>query len=321
MKIKLLLLVCLFCLSKSFAKVAALRDTSDGTPTAKVFGGRQQYRTWNVGANVGILSPFLAIGGTNNFNQATMELGYGLSVRKQFAHSFGVEGDFISGHVAGSNSVPVNNIKSFKTTLALGMSVSAVANVATVDFLARKNAINFFVSAGFGYVIYTPGYTLANGTTPGTNTYLNQQFVPVGAGIKFRLSDRLAINGGYTVHFIDGDYFDAVKAFDLNNTGYALHKDKFSYGYAGLEFSIGSLSKPSLDWANPVAMMYDELSDPKLRQDVMALKGRVTNVENSIQGLKKDSDNDGVADQFDKCPNTPAGSVVDGAGCPIKFPY
>ncbi|MEP6614028.1 MAG: OmpA family protein, partial [Mucilaginibacter sp.] len=67
-------------------------------------------------------------------------------------------------------------------------------------------------------------------------------------------------------------------------------------------------------------MMYDELYDAALRAEVEALKGRVTNVENAVNDLKKDSDGDGVADQFDKCPNTPAGSVVDGAGCPIKFP-
>jgi len=66
--------------------------------------------------------------------------------------------------------------------------------------------------------------------------------------------------------------------------------------------------------------MYDELKDPTLRQEVEALKGRVTNVENAVNDLKKDSDGDGVADQFDKCPNTPAGTVVDGSGCPIKFP-
>ncbi|MDB5015248.1 MAG: flagellar motor protein MotB, partial [Mucilaginibacter sp.] len=36
--------------------------------------------------------------------------------------------------------------------------------------------------------------------------------------------------------------------------------------------------------------------------------------------LKKDSDGDGVSDQFDKCPNTPAGTVVDGSGCPIVMP-
>ncbi|HEY9195991.1 MAG TPA: OmpA family protein, partial [Mucilaginibacter sp.] len=36
---------------------------------------------------------------------------------------------------------------------------------------------------------------------------------------------------------------------------------------------------------------------------------------------KKDSDGDGVADQFDKCPGTAAGSVVDGSGCVIVFPH
>lgn len=34
-------------------------------------------------------------------------------------------------------------------------------------------------------------------------------------------------------------------------------------------------------------------------------------------GHKKDADGDGVADRLDKCPNTPAGAIVDAAGCPI----
>jgi OOP family OmpA-OmpF porin len=33
--------------------------------------------------------------------------------------------------------------------------------------------------------------------------------------------------------------------------------------------------------------------------------------------LKKDTDGDGVSDQFDKCPGTPAGTAVDGSGCPL----
>jgi OOP family OmpA-OmpF porin len=115
------------------------------------------------------------------------------------------------------------------------------------------------------------------------------------------------------MNFLDGDYFDAQKSA-------AYHKDHFSYAYGGLEFSLGSSAKPNLDWVNPVAMMYDELNDPTLRQEVQALKGRVTNVEKSVDDLKKDSDGDGVSDQFDKCPNTPAGTVVDGSGCPLKIP-
>jgi outer membrane protein OmpA-like peptidoglycan-associated protein len=53
---------------------------------------------------------------------------------------------------------------------------------------------------------------------------------------------------------------------------------------------------------------------------IQALKNRVTNVENSVKDLQKDSDGDGVSDQFDKCPNTPAGTIVDGSGCPLVRP-
>jgi len=140
--------------------------------------------------------------------------------------------------------------------------------------------------------------------------------IPIGAGVKFRLTDALALNLGYTENFIDGDNFDGLKI----PGGYALHKDRYSYGYAGLEYTFGPKSKPNLDWVNPVAMMYDELYDAALRQEVEALKGRVANVETAVNDLKKDSDGDGVSDQFDKCPNTPAGTVVDGSGCPIVFP-
>ncbi|KKX46804.1 hypothetical protein L950_0229870 [Sphingobacterium sp. IITKGP-BTPF85] len=31
----------------------------------------------------------------------------------------------------------------------------------------------------------------------------------------------------------------------------------------------------------------------------------------------QDDDGDGVANKFDKCPGTPSGVQVDGAGCPI----
>ena len=148
----------------------------------------------------------------------------------------------------------------------------------------------------------------------GDKKYIKEAYIPVGAGVKFKVSERVSFNLGYTMHFIDGDNFDGTYANGASN------KDKFSYGYAGLEFSLGSKSKPNLDWVNPLALMYDELKDPSLRQEVEALKARVANVEQAVEGLKKDSDGDGVSDQFDKCPGTPAGTAVDGSGCPLPAP-
>jgi OmpA-OmpF porin, OOP family len=295
---------------------------SMSTGTAKVFGGRGQYNTWSFGLNAGVVSPLVAIGGVHDYTDWKAKLGYGASLRWQLAHSFGLQLDFHGGKVAGTNESATggtrDGFRSYDTRFWSG-TLSGTVNVATIDFIRRKNAVNFFVTAGGGMVWYNPTYITANGTagrytnSDGSNHYVKSLVIPVGAGVKFRLSDALALNLGYTMNFTDDDNLDALKR------GYPT-KDKYSYGYGGLEYTFGPSSKPNLDWVNPVAMMYDELYDAALRQEVEALKGRVTNVENAVNDLKKDSDGDGVSDQFDKCPNTPAGTVVDGAGCPIKFP-
>jgi OOP family OmpA-OmpF porin len=296
--------------------------TSSAVGNAKVFGGAGQYNTWSIGVNVGATSPAVATGGVNDFTNRKVELGYGVSVRKQLAHSFGLQLDLHGGKVAGNNQDAIggvdNGVRSFSTKFWSG-TLSGVVNVATIDYLRRKNAINFFVTAGAGLTYYNPTVVFADNSVlkyhnaDGSTHYVKELVIPVGAGVKFRLTDAVALNLGYTENFTDGDNFDG------NKRAYPT-KDKYSYGYAGLEFTLGSKSKANLDWVNPVAMMYDELYDAALRQEVAALKTRVGNVENAVNDLKKDSDGDGVSDQFDKCPNTPAGTVVDGSGCEIHFP-
>lgn len=289
-----------------------------------VFGGRAQYTTWNIGINAGVLSPIIPFG-SNDFTNKELNLGYGVSIRKQLGHAFGVQLDGTSGKLSGSNVNAVGGVKygtkAFDTRLAYSATLSGVVNVATVDFIRRKNSVNFFVSAGAGLAGYAPKVTLASGQVVdfkgiagnGSHQYVHELVIPVGAGVKFRLSDKVAFNLGYTATFVDGDNLDGTKG------GFPT-KDKFSYGYGGLEFALGGKSKPNLDWVNPAAMLYDELKDSTLRVTVDSLKGKVSGVETSISNLKKDSDGDGVRDDLDKCPGTPAGTVVDGSGCEIKFP-
>lgn len=309
--------------------LASAQDSTATSSSAKVFGGRGQYRTWTIGVNGGVLSPFLAIGGSNDFTNMDVNLGYGVSVKKQLGHAFGIEGNLFRGKISGTNKDAANGVqyteqgmggvREFETQLGYAADIRGVVNVATVDFLRRENSVNFFVTAGYGLVAYAPKVTYGNGTVVDwkehagdsrDKKYVKEAYIPVGAGVKFKVSDRVAFNLGYTMHFVDADNLDGVYAKGTT-------KDKFSYGYAGLEFSLGAKSKPDLNWVNPLALMYDELKDPSLRQEVEALKTRVTNVEKSVEDLKKDSDGDGVSDQFDKCPGTPAGTAVDGSGCPL----
>lgn len=314
-------------------------DTSktSGTGTAKVFGGTGQYNTLSIGVNVGATAPAVATGGVNVFNNPIIDLGYGLSLKDQLSHTFGLQLDLHGGELKGSEVVKQNNssasfpyvvdnpsgeqASSFVTQF-MTATLSATQNFGNISFLHRQSAINFYLSEGAGMAWYTPTVTQPNGNkivwkgTSGDNhndTYVKELVIPVGAGVKFKLTDQLDLNLGYTENFIDGFNLTGVHAkFPAEN--------KYGYTYAGLEYTLGPKSKPSLEWANPVAMMYDELYDAALRQEVEALKGRVANVETAVNDLKKDSDGDGVSDQFDRCPNTPAGTVVDGSGCPIVFP-
>jgi OOP family OmpA-OmpF porin len=308
---------------------------------AKIFGGRAQYRTWTLGVNGGFTVPSVIIGGVNDFgrspgNSKGLQLGdyklgayYGLSLRKQFGHVFGLQANLNRGHVISKNeggtksgNTTVGFYEKVETDVQYDASLQGFFNLATIDFLNRENAINFYLTAGYGLIAYNPVYysTLdgpvtadpkgTHGGAGDNNDYAREAYIPVGLGVKFKLSDRVALDLGYEMKFIDTDYFDGVYANQPSN-------DKFSYTHAGLEFSLGSKAKPDLNWVNPVAMMYDELKDPTLRQEVEALKGRVSNLEQSVEDLKKDSDGDGVADYLDKCPNTPAGAKVDGAGCEL----
>ncbi len=246
----------------SLMAVAAVNAQDAAKPAAKVFGGAGQYSTWDLGINVGATSPTLATGQAADFNGNKVSLGFGASLKKQLAHAFALRLDVNAGKVQGTSGgnaggavtdgVTGNRYTAFSTPYIQG-TISAVVNVATIDFLRRENSVNFFVSAGGGLVNFNP--TITGAVTPGypttpTETYntasatntnphrVTNLVIPVGVGVKFKLSDVVGLNLGYTQNFIDGDVFDGV------NKSYPT-KDQYSYGYAGLEFTLGSKSKPA----------------------------------------------------------------------------
>jgi len=81
-----------------------------------------------------------------------------------------------------------------------------------------------------------------------------------------------------------------------------LSSDNDSYNYLslGVNFNIGSKSVQPLWWLNPLDYAYSELNNPKH----MKLP----------KPIFDDTDGDGVTDQLDREPNTPAGCPVDSHG-------
>lgn len=307
-----------------FLSAAAFAQDKTMTAKAKTFGGRDQYRTFSIGVNGGALAPVVFTGGFNDYTNWDANAGYGLSLRKQLSHVFGLQANVLFGKLSGNNSDAPGGIagiyKSFETKIAYGVDLRSVVNFGSINFLSRENTLNFFGSLGYGLMAYAPTYITSDGNSVtwkgvaggGSNTYVKEAYIPVGVGAKFKVTDCVSFNLGYTMNFIDSDNLDGSRLKQGN--------DSFSYSSIGLEFSLGSKSKQDLTWVNPVATMYDELKDNSLRDEVKKLKTRTDSVEQSVEDLKKDSDGDGVADHFDKCPNTPAGVKVDGAGCPLFVP-
>lgn len=291
-------------------------------PPFTLFKGQKPYRTWSVGVHAGALAPVVFAPGNYDFSNWEVNLGYGLSVRKQLAHSFGLEFNATAGKISGNNKDLLNGIgfglKSYETSIYTS-SIMGVVNVATLDFLRKENWINFLVKAGWGQSAFsytqtdefdiTTDYKGTYGKS-GTEQFRYESFVPVGVGVKFKISERMHFDLGYTMHFSGSDFMDGLK---INRTS----PDKFSYAYSGLEFSLGKKNRPSLDWVNPISLMYDDLYLRNDSAELAALRKRVKVLEKDVDDLKCDTDSDGIGDLFDKCPSTPRGVVVSGSGCPL----
>jgi OOP family OmpA-OmpF porin len=310
---------------------SVLAQTTDvgGSESVKPFSGAGAFNTWSIGINGGAPSLILATGGHNTFDHWTPTLGYGLSIRDQIVHSFGLQLDYNGGEVKGavsSNTPFVTNTNGNRytgfSTKFNQVSLNGVLNVATVDYLRRKNAVQFFLNAGLGVVYYTPtvtGYVGSDYPTTAMSSFKSSALVmPIGGGVKFRVSDAVAINLGYNENFVDASSFSGVNQYPKTS--------HYSYGYGGIEFSLGAKSKPSLQWANPIVSIQNEYltEEARLQHEIDAQKAANDQLRSdmaaaaaNIAKYTTDSDGDGVSDFFDKCPGTPAGVKVDGAGCPL----
>jgi outer membrane protein OmpA-like peptidoglycan-associated protein len=123
------------------------------------------------------------------------------------------------------------------------------------------------------------------------------------AGIAFKLGKRvnLAIEDRFS--FAKDDLMDGQQWQDNVQGVLTGDFDTYNYASVGLNFNLGKKSIEPLWWINPLDYAYSELNNPKH----MKLPKPVFD----------DEDGDGVVDQLDKCPGSPAGVKVDSHGCPL----
>jgi OOP family OmpA-OmpF porin len=324
----------------------------------KPFSKLSEFRTWSIGLNVGIITPYTIFGTAGaDFKTPVAKGGYGGYFKKQFLPSFGIQFDIFAG------SLQARDIKYSGTTapylkydseIKWTASLSAQVTLTNINWLHTKSFMQPYFSFGAGAIGYSPTLYNINGSfmnfSPFHLPYYIEMFIPLGVGVKFKLAPGINLDMGYKVNFIDADNLDGYKYGDNN--------DKFSYIHAGFEFALGSRKRAQLATYNPVAAMRAEylseiaalkkqVSSPvavvqpllpsnNTRNDsVNIIKLQLLQLQSTFQKqtlhqkavndslkvllskLLIDTDADGVADVFDRCPGTPAGTQVDGSGCPL----
>jgi len=218
----------------------------------------------------------------------------------------------------------LNNIRfhKAKTGMVMYMGLGAGATI----FDTKVNALNGTTPYDFSQIT-SSGYTNkkdirkqlkdmmddsyetnAENNKSNSATLFGQTLKPSASfigGLAFKLGKRvnLAIEDRFTIiksDLLDGQQWQEHAAADPSQT-----RDYDSYNYlsVGLNFNLGKKAVEPLWWINPLDYAYSELNNPKH----MKLPKPVLD----------DEDGDGVTDQFDRCPGTPADVKVDVHGCPL----
>jgi len=254
---------------------------------------------------------------------------------------------------SGYNPTTDKVFYNYKTTIQ-DLSIQGVVTLNNVRFHKAKTGFNLYAFGGIGGSIYDTWVNAKNGATPytalfnstATGTYSNRKdvkkalkagmdksyethaetdplqpklfgksFKPsfqLGVGMAFKLSNKfnLAIEERFTAvktDLLDGQQWQENTYLPSGGTPLGTNVpaqtrdfDSYNFFSIGLNYNIGKKAVEPLWWANPLDYAYNEINAPrhmKLPKPVL-----------------DDADGDGVTDQFDHEPNTPAGAPVDTHG-------
>ena len=124
----------------------------------------------------------------------------------------------------------------------------------------------------------------------------------VGAGLAFKVGKRFSIGVEEVFTTTKDDLLDGQRWQEWAAGDAALTRDFDTWHYTNINFnySLGAKSVEPLWWLNPLDYAYNELNAPRHMK--------------MPKPVLDDADGDGVTDQFDNEPNTPAGCPVDTHG-------
>ena len=173
----------------------------------------------------------------------------------------------------------------------------------------RREAINALKGLLDG-VYETPaeGHADETALTFGGDNYTVNPVITVAAGVRYRLGRRVEIELEHRIGWSNDDLLDGqrwqenggtntAQGFPASVTALTRDFDSYNHTTIGLHFRLGP-GEESLWWSNPLTEVYSSAQEAR----------------EIVKRLTDDSDRDGVPDLYDKEPDTPEGSPVDGQG-------
>jgi hypothetical protein len=260
---------------------------------------------WELGFGVG--TAFIS-------GDLTSKLGVGFSVsaRKSISHVFSLRPSLAIYRTSGTSKFA----PSYQTNIT-SIGIDGIASLNTINSYSGNPKINFYILSGFSviganvktrpgtsgsYTNYRPGNLSNLITTLGTKvggigTTAILPVVNAGSGVAFKINDKTNFALEFKASFSNYDYLDGYTSFSSNAF------DALYFTSARLNINLGTKKGKRvqpLNWINPNNYVYNELNSPKhMKMPKVVLV---------------DADKDGVTDQFDLEPNTPAGAAVDSHG-------
>ncbi len=268
---------------------------------------------WEIGIGLGVAR----IGGDIN---SDLGLTASITARKSLSHVFSLRPYFSYSKINGQE--PVNNIngagnpaasnvaRPYKNT-SMGLGIDGIVSLNSIRSYKGNPKVNIYLLAGVGVLTSDVEKKAISGTyvqynASNSNSLLGTMnngqtailgVLNFGAGIAFKISDRfnLAVENKNTL--TSYDYLDGFRS-PVSNTHDILNAYTLRFN-----FNVGSKDKrvQPLNWINPNNYVYSELNEPD-------------HLKKNLKVKLDDADGDGITDQFDLEPNTPAGVAVDSRG-------
>ena len=319
MKSKLTILsLALACPAVMFSQeMMQTTTTTETTPVVTKTDSAPRFNSWSVSFGGGV--PLMQNADLKSIQSGNTLVGYSayFSIDKALSHSFGLKlqydrGETRQGYFNTNDVAPAN--ASSNLQVAGRTQYDAISLLGDINFSNLLRRVDSQASyrwalhgyAGVGVLAYRAyqkdelGQRLMTENKP---FKFNSLFGQAGAGLKYKISNRIDIEGRMMYVVTGDDAFDGGgnDQYSAVNRISAHTSDNFFNTTLGLTVHLGKHSN-SVMWHDPLQKVYTKIDE---------LDTKIDNIKLCKNG---DADNDGVCDDWDRQLDTPAGARVDGAG-------